>query len=202
MTRAIFTGTFDPMHGAHIGQLQRAYRYKPFSHVTILLAKNPIDKPHAAPWQHRFAMAQMVLEALTLPFEYELVLLSDDIPEEVRRVTDYKLIGIDSLIENIKDVTQVQFINQWPLIVLEVPGMREQDLIKALAQLSPDESKAITYEYVSIATIPMMNYDFEQGMPISRRIHSTYLRSGKDQAVMPTSVRSYIERHGLYKSVR
>ncbi len=198
MATAVFIGTFDPFHGAHIGQLLRAHHYKPLTHVKILVDKHPLHKPNAAPWEHRLAMAKLTLAACELPFTYDVVAVENSMALEVQEHIDYKVTGIDSLLDNVTDRSRWPLAQRWPMIVLSIPGIPKASLDAALKTLPSEVRKSISYEYVSIAKAPGMNYDFEKRAFMFRRIHSTYIREGREKSLIPKAVQQYIRAHNLY----
>ncbi len=199
MITAAFIGTFDPLHGAHIGQLLRAYWFVPFSNVLILVHKHPVHKPHASSWQHRAKMARLGLESFELPFEYRVIPIESPLLSDLSEKVDYKITGIDSLIEDLMDSARWIAAQHYPLIVLSIPGIEESGLTNAVSALPKDVQRSVVYEYISEADVPMMNYDFERQMFIAERVHSRYLRSGEQKALIPRPVQSYIQEHHLYK---
>jgi len=200
MTHVVFIGTFDPLHGGHIGQLLRAYTYKPFTVAYILVDKHPAHKPHASDWKHRLAMAELTLSAFKLPFAYAVMAVDDSTASEIQEAIDYKVSGIDSLIDNLNDPQRWPLAQRWPMIVLSIPGVKQSELLATVDSLPPHIHSTIHYEYVSENAAPMMNYDFEQQRFISRRIHATHLRAGKENTLVPAVVQEYIRQHALYQT--
>jgi nicotinic acid mononucleotide adenylyltransferase len=194
----VFIGTFDPLHGAHIGQLLRAHRYRPFDKALIAVIKHPLYKPQASPWQNRLALARLTLAASTLPFAYELITIETPIAYELSHEVDYNVTGIDSLLEVLAAADRVALAQRWPMLVLSVPGVSKQQLDHVMTTLPAATAQQIRYEYVSEAAVPMLNYDFEAQTYISRRVHSRYIRSGADQSLLPEVARAYIRENGLY----
>jgi nicotinic acid mononucleotide adenylyltransferase len=198
MEKPGFIGTFDPLHGAHIGQLLRAHRMKPFREVYIAVDKHPAHKPNASSWQHRLNMAHLTLQAYDPPFSYTILPVENSMADELVTKIDYKITGIDSLLENLQDKSRWALAQRWHMQVLSIPGESEADLIDALASLPPDVRNSISYEYVSLDDVPLMNYDFETQTFIQRRIHATNIRAGKDASLMPQSIHDYVREHNLY----
>ncbi len=199
MKTAAFIGTFDPLHGAHIGQLLRAHHFMPFSMIYILVDKHPSHKPHASSWQHRLKMAQLSLESFDLPFDYHVMPVENSLASNLTERVDYKITGIDSLVENLGDPKRLIFAQRWPMIVLSVPSVKKSSLMDAIAALPQKVRQTVNYSYVSETAVPMMNYDFEQQLFISERVHSAHLRSGKNTALIPPSVQRYIKEQQLYR---
>lgn len=195
-----FGGTLDPFHGAHIGQLLRAHRFKPFSQVSILLNKHPAHKPNATDWRHRRAMAELTLAAFEPPFAYTIKPVENMLAKELPDRFDYKIIGVDALLDDLADERRWVFAQRWPMLVLSVPGIADAALSEAYQSLPAAVQQTISYEYVGEADVPILNYDFEAGASITRRIHSTGLRAGQDQSLLPAITRAYIEQHQLYRA--
>src|SRR4029450_8936255 len=103
MSTGVFIGTFDPLHGAHIGQLLRAYKFQSFSKIHILVNKHPQHKPHTSTWQHRIAMINLTLASFNLPFEYTVQAATSPHSVEIDDLIDFKIIRLDSLIEDLKE---------------------------------------------------------------------------------------------------
>lgn len=199
MPTGVFIGTFDPLHGAHIGQLLRANKRFPFSHVYILVDKNPPHKPNATAWHHRIAMANLTLASFELPFEYSVQAVADSRAKELATTADYKITGIDSLIENLQDPARWELTTQWPMIVVSIPGVEKSSLEQSLAQLPPDMRSKVSYQYVSEDDVPMMNYDFETQTFVSYRVHATHLRQGRNKNLLPSATQAYMQAQRLYK---
>jgi len=198
MATALFIGTFDPLHGGHIGQLLRAHRAVSLTKVVILVNKDTSHKPLASSWRHRLNMATLTLEAFDLPFRYEVLATEDSLEPQTDETIDYKIIGIDSFISDINDASRWHYIKKWPLIVLSIPNIDSTLLTQAL-QSAPDTLRtSLRYTYVDEARAPMMNYDFEQKAFSTHRVHATHLRSGEKQTFIPPAVQEYIRSHKLY----
>ena len=197
MKTATLIGTFDPLHGGHIGQVLRAHHVVPLRKLYVCVDKNPAHKPNASHWQHRLQMAQLTLEAFAVPFDYEVIAVEDSRAQELPPV-DYKITGIDSLVENLQDPERLGYAQQWPMVVLSIPGISEQTLTDAMAQLPPETRQTITYQYADENQVPMMNYDFAKNEFVSEVIHSTLVRTKGRTAHIPLSVQEYIRSQKLY----
>jgi len=185
------------MHGGHIGQLLRAYQQKPFTRVVILVDKRPEHKPHATPWRHRLKIAELTFAAFDSPFDYEIMSIENSLALKLHESIDYKITGIDSLVDNLGDPSRLAFAQRWPMVVLSIPGVEQVELTRAITALPEPLRKSICYEYVG-PDIPMMNYDFDEKTFMTRRVHATDLREGKEPSLMPLTVRAYIRTHRLY----
>jgi cytidyltransferase-like protein len=201
MTEAVFIGTFDPFHGAHIGQLLRAHKYKLFDRVYILVNKNPAHKPNATDWRHRVAMSEMTLEEYDPPFDYQVIPVENALSLEINKPEAFKVTGVDSLLEVLSDERRWPIAFRWPMVALSIPGaFSEADLKNAVTALPSEVGSKVRYEYVSEDMQPIMNYDFDKHEVIKRRIHSTYVRNGKENSLVPETVRDYIKKNNLYQS--
>lgn len=198
MTTAAFLGTFDPFHGGHIGQLLRAHHATPLSKAYILINKHPQHKPNASSWQHRLQMTQLCMEAIDLPFDYEVIGVEGSLASDFVKPVDYKIVGIDSLIEDLADPDRWQYARRWTMLVLSIPGIPDTRLPDAITSLPQKTRQAIHYQYISESDAPMMNYDFGLKAFVSRRVHSKNLRSGENTTLVPEEVRRYAAEHGLY----
>jgi nicotinic acid mononucleotide adenylyltransferase len=194
-----FIGTFDPAHGAHISQLLRAHQVKRFSEVYIGVDMNPAHKPYASRWQDRVAMAELTFAAYRPAFKYTIIPIENSLAVELKGKIDYKITGADSLIENLSEPERWPLAQSWPMLVLSIPNMPDAALQEALDNLPPKITRSINYEYVYEADVPIMNYDFEFGRTITRRIHATKIRAGQDGGLLPDSVQQYIDEKGLYQ---
>lgn len=198
MATALFTGTFDPLHGGHIGQILRAHHAVPLSKVLILVNKQPSHKPNASSWQHRLNMAELTMNSFDLPFEYIVSSVENAFASEISETVDYKIVGIDSLVEDLGESTRWELAVKWPLIVLSIPGINIATLDRAVQALPDAVRQQLRYAYVSEAKAPMMNYDFDKQSFSTQRVHATQLRSGTNKAFIPPKVQDYIQAHHLY----
>lgn len=197
MKTATLIGTFDPLHGGHIGQALRAHHLVPLQKLYICVDKNPAHKPNASHWQHRLQMAQLTLTAFDLPFDYEVIAVEDSRARELPPV-DYKITGIDSLVENLQDPQRWSYAQQWPMIVLSIPGIADAALTDAVRRLPPEVRQTIAYQYANETDVPMMNYDFAKNEFVSEVIHATMVRTKGATSHIPPAVQEYIQTHQLY----
>jgi nicotinic acid mononucleotide adenylyltransferase len=198
MTTVAFIGTFDPLHGAHIGQLLRAHRHKPFSNAYILVNKHPAHKPQATAWRDRVTMAEMTIGSIELPFDCQVLAVDSPLATEVTAKIDYKITGIDSLIENLSDPQRWSFACRWPMLVLSIPGIPGTALDVVVATLPDEMQRAVKFDYVDETSVPMLNYDFTTKLFMSKRMHSSYLRAGHEQSMIPYEVSEFIQKNQLY----
>lgn len=197
MKTATLIGTFDPLHGGHIGQVLRAHHLVPLRKLYVGVDKNPAHKPNASHWQHRLRMAELTLAAFELPFDYEVIAIEDSRARELPPV-DCKITGIDSLVENLQDPERWSYAQRWPMVVLSIPGIASSMLTEAVEQLPPEIRRTIAYTYADENEVPMMNYDFSKNAFVSEVIHSTMVRTKGRTAHIPPSVQEYIRINNLY----
>lgn len=198
MSKVVFIGTFDPFHGGHIGQLMRAHAWTKFTEALILVDKNPLHKPNASSWQHRLEIAKLTMAAFDAPFNYKIMPVESSAADEIQDDIAYKITGIDSLIDNISDPSRWQFITRWPMIVLSIPGIDDSVLTNIINSADRELRDKIDYTYIRETGVPIMNYDFSTEKLSSKRVHSTYLRSGADTSFIPLTVQNYIRQNQLY----
>lgn len=192
-------GTFDPLHGGHIGQILRANKAMPLSKVYIFVDTKPSHKPNASSLKHRIEMAGLALDSISLPFNYSVETAENADAAGLAGRFDYRIVGIDSVISDIKDPKRWEHIKAWPMIILSIPGIPEADLTRAITTLPKDTRASMHYTYIDEATAPMMNYDFKSKSFTSERVHSTQLRAGDSASLIPAAVQEYAQRHQLYK---
>ncbi len=192
-----FLGTFDPLHGGHIGQLLRAHKAKPLSQILILVDEHPSHKPNASSLEHRIKMAELTLGSLDLPFKYTVKAAKNENLSALAGMFTYRIVGIDSVISDIQK-QRWGFLTTWHMVILSIPNVPRSYLTGAIATLPKDIVSSFSYTYVDEAAIPMMNYDFESNSFISARVHSTELRARGRTTLIPSSTRQYIQQHQLY----
>ena len=198
MSTGAFLGTFDPLHGGHIGQLLRAHRALPLSKILILVDIHPSHKPNASSLQHRLKMAELTLDSLDLPFEYSIEAAKNGHLDILASKFTHRIIGVDSVISDISK-QRWDFLTAWPMIILSIPGIPQTDLEEAIDSVPEDVRPSLTYLFVDETTAPIMNYDFRNKSFTSERVHSTDLRAGDKISSIPASTQQYIQRHNLFK---
>lgn len=192
-------GTFDPLHGGHIGQILRAHKVMPLSDVFILIDTKPSHKPHASSLKHRIKMANLTLTSARLPFNYYVEAAENADAAGLAAKFDYRIVGVDSVISDIKDPKRWEHITIWPMIVLSIPGIPEVALTDAIATLPKEVRPLLRITYIDEVAAPMMNYDFKNKSFVSDRVHSTQLRAGSSTNLIPDTVQEYAQKHKLYK---
>lgn len=201
MVTVAFIGTFDPFHGAHLGQILRAYKHRPYSQLYILIVKRPIHKPHVTDWKHRRTMIQLTLDHYELPFDYTIQEVESPTADDMAHLVDYKICGVDSLINNLQDARRIHYAQRWPMIVLSVPGIKKQQLDDQMNAHPETIKKTVRYEYVSAKEAPLINFDFARGKTDNKAlVHSTLIRSGQNTEFLSSNVKTYIQKNNLYRS--
>jgi len=179
---AIFGGTFDPVHCAHITVAREAATQFGIDQVLFVVAANPPHKPGAthAPYEDRLRMVELACagDSLFVPSRLEEGHeRSYSIHTIERARPDYFIIGADAFAE----------IESW---------YRWRDVMRMV-------------EFI-VVTRPGHTYDTPEGARVHRLdtlalpVSSTELRrqfaEGGSPAELPTPVLTYIREHHLYEA--
>lgn len=187
MKLAIFGGTFDPIHSAHLTVAREAADRFSLDRVLFIPAGNPPHKQETAtPYEHRYRMVELACyrdprfvpsrleEGRQKSYSYHTI-------ERVRATMEpgsemFFLIGADAFAE----------IESW---------YRWKDVLQNVAFL--------------VVTRPGHTYRVPQGarvhrletlaLPVSSSEIRANLAAGRSPKELPKSVREYIRRHGLYR---
>jgi nicotinate-nucleotide adenylyltransferase len=184
---AIFGGTFDPIHNAHLTVAQEALVQFGLSSVLFVVASNPPHKSGAthASFQDRFRMVELACEghAGFVPSrieEHEEVSYTIHTIEKVKALWGpeslvYFLIGADAFAEITSWHRWSDVVREVPFIVVTRPGHHYQ---------SPPG--ATVYRLDTLA------------MPVSSSEIRAALAAGKEPPELPPPVMAYIRERGLY----
>ena len=185
---ALFGGTFDPVHDAHLEVARVAADRFRLSKVIFVPAGNPPHKKHGpvAPYEDRVRMAELACASdprfeVSRMEEGSSLSYSIDTVEKVRsKGTDLAfLIGADAFAE----------IRTWK---------RWQDLVK-LVEFIVVTRPGSTYELPLGATVHELS---GLDLPVSSSEVRLRLAEGRFDVPVPASVRDYIRARGLYRSQR
>jgi len=187
---AIFGGTFDPIHNAHLAVAREATAAFGFDRVWFVPAERPPHKAGVthAPYEDRYRMVELAcqdepkFEASRLE-QGTLSSYSIDTIEKVRARLEtgdelFFLIGADAFAE-------IQTWRRWPdviraveFIVVSRPGHR---------YAVPEGARVHRLESVDL--------------PVSSSEIRRRLARGDDRVEVPAAVLTYIRSHGLYRAV-
>jgi nicotinate-nucleotide adenylyltransferase len=184
---AIFGGTFDPIHNAHLTVAREALELYGLSQVLFVVAGNPPHKPQttSAPYKHRMRMVELACEAISefVPSrleETEEVSYSITTIEKVKNIQGpegklYFLIGADAFAEIRTWYRWGDVIRAVEFIVVTRPGHQYQVPPGALVQ--------------RLNTL---------ALPVSSSDIRARLAAGDDPPEVPKPVLAYIRENGLY----
>lgn len=184
---AIFGGTFDPIHNAHLTVAHEAAVQYGLSTVLFVVAANPPHKTGAthASYEHRYRMVELACRQApeftpSRIEEGEEVSYSINTIERVKAVAGpealvYFLIGADAFAE-------IETWHRWSDVVREV---------SFIVVTRPGHH----YETPPGATVYRLN---TLTMPVSSSDIRATLAAGRKPPELPPEVVSYIRVHGLY----
>ncbi|RPI17906.1 MAG: nicotinate (nicotinamide) nucleotide adenylyltransferase [Acidobacteriales bacterium] len=184
---AIFGGTFDPIHAAHLMVAKEAVVQYGLSSVMFVVAANPPHKTGAihASFEDRYQMVELAC-ARTSEFAPSRIEEHDEISYSIQTIQKVKttagpdalvyfLIGADAFAD-------IQSWHRWGEVVREVsfivvtrPGHHYQ---------APPGSSIFRLETLA--------------MPVSSSAIRARLEAGKESPELPPAVMQYIRTHGLY----
>lgn len=184
---AIFGGTFDPIHSAHLTVAREALQLYGLSQVLFVVAGNPPHKAQttSTPYKHRMRMVELACEG-TPEFvssrleETEEVSYSITTIEKVKSIQGpegklYFLIGADAFAE----------IRTW---------YRWGDVIRAVEFIVVTRP-GHEYKVPPGALVQRLN---TLALPVSSSDIRARLAAGEDPPEVPGRVLEYIREHGLY----
>jgi len=183
MRRAIFGGTFDPIHRAHIVMAREAANAYALDQVLMIPAAHPPHKGTGTPYEHRFRMVELACagDARLVPSRLEEGLAKSYSIHTIERVKAdggelFFIIGADAFAE----------IQTW---------YRAQEVIRSV-------------EFI-VVTRPGHNYVTPSGarvhrldtiaLPVSSSEIRAQLASGERPEELAPAVAEYIQSHGLYR---
>lgn len=133
----LYGGTFDPIHGGHLQLAAHAFRHLELDHLFLIPAAVPPHKVKGTAFQHRFAMAELALQSLTISASVSDIEARREGPSYTLETLKYFaqhypeaerwwLLGEDAL-QSIHTWYQVKDFHQWTrLAVFPRPNYDEQ----------------------------------------------------------------------------
>jgi len=185
MRRAIFGGTFDPIHHAHLVVAREAADAFSLDQVLFIPAANPPHKEAGTPYEHRYKMVELACteDSRFLPSRLE---------QEPRK--SYSIHTIER-VKSIGGVTGEVFFVIGADAFAEIQSwFRWQDVVREV-------------EFI-VVTRPGHDYESPPGacvhrletvaLPVSSSEIRAALARGETPAELPQAVLDYIRAHGLY----
>ena len=183
MKTAIFGGTFDPIHSAHIEMARQAADRFQLDRVLFIPAGNPPHKDADTPFEHRYRMVELACAAdprfiASRLEEGERKSYSIDTIERVKATAGnvFFIIGADAFAE-------IQTWRRWQDVV------RAVDFIVVARPgheiVSPPGARVLRLETVEL--------------PVSSSEIRDALARGEIPPDLPRAVADYIREHGLYR---
>ncbi|BDC50108.1 putative nicotinate-nucleotide adenylyltransferase [Bryobacterales bacterium F-183] len=186
MKIAIFGGTFDPIHNAHLAVALEAARHCMLDRVLMIPAGNPPHKNNVArtPYPHRYRMVELACEphAQLLPSRLEEgshTTYSIDTIERIPLAYDdelYFIIGADAFAEIGTWKRWREVLEKVVFIVVSRPG----------------------HEYAVPEGASVLRLD-HLALDVSSTAIRNSIEQGEKPEGLPTAVWKYIEEHNLYR---
>ena len=182
MRRAIFGGTFDPIHRAHLVVAREAADTFSLDQVLFIPAANPPHKESGTPYEHRYRMVELACKE-------DPRFLPSRLEEKARR--SYSIYTIELVKGMGGDVFFVIGADAFAEIQT---WFRWQDVVREV------EFIVVTrpgHEYVSPPGARVHRLD-TVALPVSSSEIRAALAHGKTPAELPQAVLEYIRTNGLY----
>ena len=187
MRTAIFGGTFDPIHNAHLTVARETVAQFGLSNVLFVVAANPPHKSgnHVTDYEHRYRMVEMACRG-DIEFVPSRLEEGDEVSYSIRTVekvralvggegTVYFIIGADAFAE-------IQTWHRWRDVVREV---------RFIVVTRPGHK----YTVPPNATVHRLD---TLALPFSSSEIRARLAKGEAPAEVPAPVLDYIRKHKLY----
>jgi nicotinate-nucleotide adenylyltransferase len=183
MRRAIFGGTFDPIHRAHLVVAREAADAFALDQVLFIPAANPPHKDAGTPYEHRYRMVELACKE-------DPRFAPSRLEEEARK--SYSILTI----ERVKSMGgEVFFVIGADAFAEIQTWFRWQDVVREV-------------EFI-VVTRPGHEYSSPPGarvhrletvaLPISSSEIRAALARGESPAELPEAVAEYIRTNGLYR---
>jgi len=188
MKIAIFGGTFDPIHSAHLTVAREAAAKFGLSKVLFVPAANPPHKSEstAADYEDRYRMVDLACHGQDL-FEPSRL--------EEGEGKSYTILTIEKLRRRLHPEDEIYFLIGADAFAEITTWMRWQDVVKAVRFI--------------VVTRPGHDYSVPPGatvhrletlaLPVSSSEIRQELTAGRDPAALPPAVLRYIRQKGLYQ---
>src|SRR5690349_23496752 len=184
MRRAIFGGTFDPIHRAHLVIAREAADAFALDQVLFIPAANPPHKDSGTPYEHRYRMVEIACKedprfSPSRLEEEARKSYSIYTIERVKRMGGdiFFVIGADAFAEIQTWFRWEDVVREVEFIVVTRPGHQYE---------SPAEARVHRLETVAL--------------PISSSEIRAALARGETPAELPKAVAGYIRANGLYST--
>jgi len=182
MRRAIFGGTFDPVHRAHLVVAREAADVFSLDEVLFIPAANPPHKEAGTPYEHRYKMVELACQEdpRFTPSRLEEESRKSYSINTIERVKAlggnvFFVIGADAFAEIQTWFRWQDVVRAVEFIVVTRPGHEYQ---------SPPEARVHRLETVAL--------------PVSSSEIRAALARGEMPAELPKTVAEYIRANGLY----
>ncbi len=199
MKKAIFGGTFDPIHIGHINIAYEALYNLTLDKVIFMPNGNPPHKTNKiiTPANIRYEMVQEAIkeEASFEISDYEMK--NKDISytyktlqhfNEFEKDTEwYFLTGVDSLMDLNKWKNVDIILEKCNLVVFSRPGFSEEEIIKMKSNIEKTYNKKILYLNMSI--IDVSSTGIKQKLRLGRQV----------KYLLPCGVQEIVDKYILYR---
>lgn len=183
MRRAIFGGTFDPIHRAHIVVAREAADAFGLDQVLMIPAGQPPHKSTGTPYEHRYRMVELACagDRRLTPSRIEEGQAKSYSIHTIERLKAegsdlYFILGADAFAEIEKWYRAADVIRAVEFIVVTRPGHHYD---------SPAGARVHRLETVAL--------------PVSSSEIRAELARGETPEELPAAVAGYIREHGLYR---
>jgi nicotinate-nucleotide adenylyltransferase len=183
MKTAIFGGTFDPDHRAHLVVAREAAEMFSLDRVLFIPAANPPFKDARASYEHRYRMVELACagEPRFVPSRLEE---GQEKSYSIHTIERVKRMGGDVLFVIGADAfAEIQTWHRWEDVVRSV----EFIVVARPGHVITSPPGARVYRLETVA-LPVSSSDIRQA-----------LARGETPAELPTAVAEYIHAHGLYR---
>ncbi len=185
---AIFGGTFDPVHCAHLTVAREAANQFGIDKVLFVVAANPPHKPNAtqAGYEDRYRMVELACDDLPAMVPSRL--------EESRR-RSYSIHTIERLSPELSEGDQLYFIIGADAFAEIESWFRWRDVVR-MVEFIVVTRPGHTYQTPTGATVHRLD---TLALPVSSTDLRRRLASGERPSEIPAPVLDYIASHHLYR---